>query len=380
MVPGISSLKAGTQSLLLLTTNKNPRKEMGEVTKPMKDVDEEEQAAKVKIWDSVFANTRLAVVNSAIQLQIADVLETHGGVMTHAELSAAVGCSPPVLRRIMRYLMNRRFFKQQTDTDSSISYTQTPLSRMLLKNGSNSVAAMILLESSPVMLAPWHRLSSAASGDGSPPFVAEHGQDLWEYASADPAYNKLFNDAMACLASHSMEAFIGEYPEAFNGITSLVDVGGGDGTTLRTVLKACPWIRGINFDRPQVVCVAPRSDGIEHVAGDMFDVIPKADAVFLMRVLHDWSDEECIHILKKCKEAIPVDGGKVIIAEAVIRDGEEDKFKDYTLAMDMVILASTDKGKERTYEEWEYVVKQAGFTRFTVKYIQAIISVIEAYP
>lgn len=74
-----------------------------------------------------------------------------------------------------------------------------------------------------------------------------------------------------------------------------------------------------------------------------------------------------------------MNAGKVMIAEIVIRD-EEDEYSDVRLALDMVMFAHTEKGKERTFEEWEYVLKQAGFSRFTVKNIDAIISVIEAYP
>ncbi|KAK6121513.1 hypothetical protein DH2020_044743 [Rehmannia glutinosa] len=348
--------------------------------KSIKEVNEEAQA-ELDIWKNVFSFTPMAVVKCAIELQIADVLESHGGAMTNADLSAALGCSPSILHRIMRYLMHRDIFKQtQTNQESSISYIQTPLSRMLMKNGENSMAALVLMESSPVMLAPWHKLSSCALTNGASAFDAAHGKSLWEYTSANPAHNKLFNDAMASHTRLAMSAFIDHYPEAFKGIGSLVDVGGGDGTALRTLVKACPWIRGINFDLPHVVNVALHSDGIEHVGGDMFEMVPKADIAFLMWVLHDWSDDECIDILRKCREAIPKDTGKVIIAEAVIKEGEDDKYNDVRLALDMVMLAHTEKGKERTIQEWEYVVNSAGFSRYTVKHIHAIISVIEAYP
>lgn len=97
-------------------------------------------------------------------------------------------------------------------------------------------------------------------------------------------------------------------------------------------------------------------------------------------VLHDWSDEECMELLRKCREAVPKETGKVIIAEAVIGEGEDDKYDDVRLALDMVMLAHTERGKERTLEEWEHVLNGAGFTRYTVKHIGSIISVIEAYP
>lgn len=99
-------------------------------------------------------------------------------------------------------------------------------------------------------------------------------------------------------------------------------------------------------------------------------------------MLHDWGDDECVRILRKCRDAIPKETGKVIIAEAVVvGDGEEDKYKDVRLALDMVMLAHTHNGKERTIQEWEtLLLKGAGFSSYTLKHIGAIICVIEAYP
>lgn len=261
-----------------------------EAKPPTKEIEAEEQA-KVDIWEYVFGFTPMAVVKCAIELHIADVLESHGGAASLAELSSAVGCSPTALRRIMRYLIHRGFFKQKGSTPS-ISYAQTPLSRLLLQNGGNdkSMAAFILMESSSVMLAPWHRLSSQASIDGAPaPFAAAHGEDVWEYAEQNPSHSKLINDAMACHARLAVSEILDRYSEVFTGIGCLVDVGGGDGTALRSVVKACPWIRrGINFDLPHVVSsVAPRcgdgdGDAVEHVGGNMFEEVPKADAAFIM--------------------------------------------------------------------------------------------------
>jgi len=97
--------------------------------------------------------------------------------------------------------------------------------------------------------------------------------------------------------------------------------------------------------------------------------------------LHDWGDEECIQILKNCREAIPKENGKVIIVEAVIEEGEGEgkhKYKDVGLMLDMVMMAHTNIGKERTLKEWEYVIKMAGFKACIVKSINAVQSVIVA--
>jgi hypothetical protein len=99
-------------------------------------------------------------------------------------------------------------------------------------------------------------------------------------------------------------------------------------------------------------------------------------------ILHDWGDEECIQILKNCREAVPKENGKVIIVDAVVEeeDGKHDKLKDVGLMLDMVMMAHTDSGKERTLKEWEYLIKMAGFTTFKVQDINAVQSVILAFP
>ncbi|OIT27800.1 PREDICTED: (RS)-norcoclaurine 6-O-methyltransferase-like [Nicotiana attenuata] len=345
----------------------------------------QDSQAQADIWKYVFGFTEMAVVKCAIELGIADFLESSQQPVSLNQLSVALGCCSSSLYRVLRFLINRGIFKETSTGNGEISYVQTPLSRLLRKEGGNSMAAFVLFESSPVMLAPWHNLSARVLSKENtvPAFDAAHGKDVWKFAETDPGYNNLLNKAMACDARVSVSAIINGCPEIFKGISSLVDVGGGDGTALRILVEAFPWIKGINFDLPHVASVAPHSNSVQHVGGDMFDYVPKADAAFLMWVLHDWGDDECIQILRKCGEAIPKDTGKVIIVEAVIGKGDErkedDKLKDVGLMLDMVMMAHTSNGKERTAKEWAYVLSAAGFSRHTINHIDAVQSVIQAY-
>lgn len=102
----------------------------------------------------------------------------------------------------------------------------------------------------------------------------------------------------------------------------------------------------------------------------------------LQEVLHDWDDEECIKILRNCKEAIPEKTGKVIIVEIVIDEKEDQisKYSDVKLRMDMIMMAHTIKGKERTNEEWANLLQKAGFSYYTITPTTTIQSVIQAFP
>ncbi|CAJ1848492.1 unnamed protein product [Sphenostylis stenocarpa] len=345
--------------------------------------EKEEEEASVDMWKYIFGFVELGVVKCAIELGIAEAIEKHGGPMSVSEISSTLGCDPWLLRRIMRFLAHRKIFKA-IPMGSSNGYSQTPLSRRLMREGEHSMAAFILLESSPVMLAPWHSLSARVLANGHPSFQKAHGEDVWRYAATNLDHSNLINEAMACDAKLVMPVIIETCSEAFDGLKSLVDVGGGNGTSMRIVLQACPSIRPINFDLPHVISQAPHSDGLQHVPGDMFQSVPKADAAFLKWVLHDWSDEECIQILKNCRAVISKENGRVIIVEAVIEEEEVQEGKpkvlnDVGLMLDMVMMAHTNFGKERTRKEWEYVIKMAGFSSYTVKSIHAVQSVILAF-
>ncbi|KAJ6386129.1 hypothetical protein OIU77_029153 [Salix suchowensis] len=252
---------------------------MGSVTK--KEEDEEEAQAEVEIWKYLFGFTNMAVVKCAIELGIADAIENNECPMTLSELSSSLGCAPSSLYRIMRFLVHHNIFKEKPCSHGATAYVQTALSRRLLKKGEKSMADLLLFESSHVMLAPWHNLSSRVLKDKSSPFEGAHGDDVWKYASKNPVHSKLLDDAMACDARLVVPEIVEGCPEVFDGVRTLVDVGGGNGTTLQMLVKAFPWIQGINFDLPYVVSVAPESEGVKHVGGDFFEYVPKADAAFL---------------------------------------------------------------------------------------------------
>ncbi|KAF7836982.1 acetylserotonin O-methyltransferase-like [Senna tora] len=328
----------------------------------------------------------MAVIKCAIQLNIPDTVDLKTPI-TLSQLCTTLKCDPCFLYRIMRFLTHRNIFKQiripsSEESDPLYAYAHTPLSRLLMKQGEQSMAALLLLESSPVMLAPWQNLSERVVAEGRASFEKAHGKDVWSYAEENAEHSQLINEAMACDARRTVRVMLEECKEAFEGVTSVVDVGGGNGTAMTLLRKACPWITCINFDTPHVIAAAPNSShAIQHVPGDMFLAVPKADAAFLMWVLHDWGDEECIQILKTCKEAIPHKNGRVIIAEAVIEEeGFKDKLKDVGLMLDMVMMAHTNIGKERTLKEWEYLITQAGFSTFTLKNINSLKSIIIAFP
>ncbi|XP_066345089.1 5-pentadecatrienyl resorcinol O-methyltransferase-like isoform X2 [Miscanthus floridulus] len=169
----------------------------------------------------------------------------------------------------------------------------------------------------------------------------------------------------------------------FRGLSSLVDVGGGHGAAAQVIASAFPRIKCMVLDLPHVVSQATASDGnIHFIEGDMFESIPPADAVLLKNILHDWSDENCVKILQRCKQAIPsrTAGGKVIIIEMVRGSSQGDsKINEMEVIRNMFMLSIN--GVERDINEWKKIFSDAGFSDdYKIMPVLGPFSVIEIYP
>ncbi|KAF5451965.1 hypothetical protein F2P56_022462 [Juglans regia] len=342
------------------------------------------EKGQAAIWQLLFAFADSMALKCAVELRIADIIHSHGVPVTLNQIASEIDSptSPdiPYLARIMRSLVHKKIFTEHHLPDGSDTlYGSTETSRWLLHDAELSLVPMVIMENNPWQLSPWHCLSQCVK-EGGIAFQKAHGCEMWDFAAKNPEFNKIFNDAMTCTTKIMMGVVLTEYKDGFNSIGSLVDVGGGTGEMIAKIIKSHQHIKAINFDLPHVVAAAPLRQGVSHVGGNMFEAIPSADAIFIKCVLHDWSDEHCIKILKNCKKAIPPKSGKVIIVDIVLEKENDDLYQDTRMVFDLVMMAHTTGGKERTEVEWKQLLMDAGFPRYKIIKIPSIPSIIEAYP
>ncbi|OAY85228.1 Tricetin 3',4',5'-O-trimethyltransferase [Ananas comosus] len=173
--------------------------------------------------------------------------------------------------------------------------------------------------------------------EGGIPFNKAYGMTAFEYHGTDPRFNKVFNEGMK---NHSIiiTKKLLELYNGFDGVNTLVDVGGGIGATLYMITSKYPNIKGINYDLPHVISEAPPFPGVEHVGGDMFASVPSGDAILMKWIMHDWSDEHCVKILKNCWKALP-ENGKVIIVESILPVTPRRPERAGVFHVDMIMLA-----------------------------------------
>ncbi|XP_038705025.1 desmethylxanthohumol 6'-O-methyltransferase-like [Tripterygium wilfordii] len=340
-----------------------------------------------QVWQLMFGFADSMALKCAIQLRIPDIIYSHGAPISLSQIASGIDSPSPdmgYLDRIMRYLVRKNIFSSHQSSDGGETlFGLTDTSRWLLHDSDLSLNSMVIMQNHPWLLAPWHCFAQCVK-DGGIAFKKAHGCEVWDFASQNPEFNNLSNDAMACTNKAIMKAFFLGYKDGLSSSTvqTLVDVGGGTGAVLAEIVKVYPHIKGINFDLPLVVATAPEYVGISHVGGDMFEAIPNADEVFMKWVLHDWRDEDCVKILRNCRKVIPEKTGKLVLVEVVVDEdeNENESFGNTGFVFDLLMIAHASGGKERTELEWKKLLKEGGFPRYKIIKIPAITSIIEAYP
>ncbi|XP_011045486.1 PREDICTED: (R,S)-reticuline 7-O-methyltransferase-like [Populus euphratica] len=340
--------------------------------------------SQVEISQLVLGFADSMALKCAVELRLADIINSHGRPISLSQIASGINSPSPdisYLARIMRYVVRKDIFSAHPPSDGGETlFGLNQKSRMLMHDSERSLVPILTIQHSPWLQAPWHCLSQCIK-EGGTSFSKAHGCELWDFSSRNPEASRIFNEAMACTSKITMTAILSHYKDGFNNIRSLVDVGGGIGGHVAEFARAYPHIKGINLDLPHVVATAPKYEGVSHVAGNMFEAIPNADAIFIKRILHDWTDESCVEILRNCKKAIPEKTGKLIIVDIVLQtDDHCDKFDDIRMGMDLVMFAVTTGGKERTEQEWKKLLEEGGFSRYKIIKIPALESIIEAYP
>ncbi|KAL7604406.1 trans-resveratrol di-O-methyltransferase [Lactuca sativa] len=348
--------------------------------------------SQAHIWNHIFSFINSMSLKCAIQLQIPDIINRHGAPMLLSELVEALSINKErahFVYRLMRILVHSGFFIKQSicttgdhKEEEREGYLLAPASRFLLKEEPLSISPFLLAMLDPILMDPWQHLSKWFQNDDVNPFHTAHGRNLWDFAGHDPNLNQFFNEAMGSDARLVTSLVLKHSTNVFERLNSIVDVGGGTGTVAKAIAEAFPDMTCISFDLPHVVDGLVGSKNLSFLGGDMFESIPKADAVLVKWILHDWSDEECIKILMQCKEAIPSkeNGGKVIIIDMVLKNGEGDKeLLETQLFFDMLMLTLTT-GRERSEKNWAKLFVDAGFSDYKITPILGLRSLIEVYP
>ncbi|XP_074284530.1 caffeic acid 3-O-methyltransferase-like [Silene latifolia] len=312
------------------------------------------------------------VLNAVIELDVLEIIKRAGpgAFLTPAQIVTHLTTTNPeagtMLDRMLRLLASYSIVSCSTRTMLGSNervercYGLTPVCQFLTKDDDGvTLGAIGLVMQDKVIMESWYHLKDAVLNGGSP-FQKAYNMSAFEYFGMDSRFNRIFNNGMANHSIITLKKIIENY-RGFERISTLVDIGGGNGATLDMIISKYPNVRGINLDLPHVLATAPAYHGVEHVPGDMFVSIPKGDAMFMKWITHDWSDEHCMKLFKNCSASLP-DHGKVIVCDYILPVSPESSYAaKMVFQYDVLMMANCPGGKERTLQEFEVFAKGAGF-------------------
>jgi hypothetical protein len=308
----------------------------------------------------------------AAKLGVADLLKD--GPQSCVALATSTGSDAPSLFRLMRALSSVGIFSHLGGDRFALSR----LAESLRTEAHGSLRSMVITIGEIHYQACGSLLHSIQTG--SPAFNSVFGTGLFDYLQQNDAAADAFNQGMANVSSMLAYAILMAYD--FAGISSIVDVGGGQGKLLEKILQCNPGIRGTVFDTASTIERADQQLGnntwrrCAYVTGDFFTSVPKgADAYILCGVIHDWDDNRAITILKNCRRAI-AEKGRVLLVDMVVPETDEVSFSKL---LDLNMLAMTG-GRERTSAEFYALLDAADYKLTRIIPTVAPQSIIEAVP
>src|SRR6266699_6657552 len=234
----------------------------------------------------------------AATLRIPEHIKT--GHTDIAELAAAVGCDADALHAVLGHLVSKGVFAEESP------------GRFAVNRAAEQLAIEPFLDLAGIggrMARTWGTLLDYVR-TGQPAYQQVFGRPFWEDLAAHPAIGAEF-DALMGPAGHGVPDFDVELSGGWDTVRTVVDVGGGTGAMLASLLRRHPRTRGILVDLPGTVARAGETiasfgvaERVTVEAQSFFDALPAgADLYLLKSVLNDWPDEPTVAILHRCAEA-----------------------------------------------------------------------------
>lgn len=302
------------------------------------------------------------------KLGLADLIKDEP--KTADDLAMATETHGPSLFRVLRALASVGVITQ----DDRNRFGATPLSDTL-RDEPGSIRAFAMTELGEEHYPAWGELLHSVRTGGIA-FDHAFGENCWEFFAKHPENARIFNDAMSGMTAQVNEVLHASY--SFAGINKIMDVGGGHGGLITSILQRNPEMSGVLFDSPQVIEGAVMQDSdvakrCEMIGGNFFESVPAgAEAIILKWIIHDWNDEQSVAILKNCHNALPANG-KLMLVEAVVPATSEPHFSKF---IDLNMLVMTG-GRERTEAEFRKLYEDSGFKLTRVVPTESPFSVIE---
>jgi O-methyltransferase len=329
--------------------------------------------AHVGIFQLIAGAHIAGAISCLARLGVPDLVED--GPKSAEELATLIGAQPTELYRLMRATASVGVLAEGADG----KFAETPSSAVLRSNANPSLRSFAIMSGREWHARGWAHLEYCVR-TGKQALDQIYGAPVFKYFEEHPEEGQIFDHTMSELSAIEGPAVADAYN--FEGIASLLDVAGGHGQMLANIMERNPQMRGTLCDMAHVLEGAkngplkPLMDRCAVTSADMFVTVPGgADAYIMKHILHDWTDELCVKILKACRKGVNP-GGKLLVVDHVLQPGNgfhPGKFLD----LQMLIFPG---GCERTERQFSELFAASGWKLSRVIPTRVPESIVEGIP
>jgi ubiquinone/menaquinone biosynthesis C-methylase UbiE len=319
------------------------------------------------------------VLCAAARLGVADALGDAG--RSASEVATACNADPSSMYRLLRAMAALGLLNET----SPQHFRLTELGRPLRKDVPDSAWAAVVFWAD-LLASFWSQLGECVR-------TGKNGAQVMEQAgipsrwSQEPDAGSIFRAVMGTSPAEDYAPIADAWPFPASGVVA--DLGGGGGSLILAILERYPNVRGMLVDRDASIEAATArfqslslADRCELIAADLSETVPPgADVYMLKHVLHGYTDDKAVAILRHCRDLVPPEGSLLVI-EFVLPDVVSGPTPELVgrFMSDLNMLAVTS-GRERSEREWRQLLEDAGFTLTrNVLVPEMDLSILEAHP
>jgi hypothetical protein len=290
------------------------------------------------------------------KLNVADLVAD--GPRQAEDLAAAVGAHPDRLRRCLRAAAAVGVFTEEPDGRFGLS----DMGECLRSDQAASLRDLaVLLGDEPTWQSFGDIVETVRTGE--PAFRRVHDMEMFDYLDHHPDFSAVYQGAWATLTAGLAAAAVHSFD--FGRFGHVVDLGGGHGQLLLTLLRSHPQMTGTLFDRPEVLAHVEASLAGEGL-GSRLRLAPgslpgtrppEADAYVMKNILHCFDDHSCQVMLRSLRDAIGDRVARLLVIEPMPAPGNGF---DWGKLMDIEVMVNHG-GRERAGEEWRDLLRGCGF-------------------
>jgi len=293
---------------------------------------------------------------SAVELDLFTTLAN--GSLTGETLTAKLGLQPRGATDWLDALVSLGMLNR-----SGGHYANTPATDLYLDRAKPSYLGG-MLEMANARLYPFWGSLTEGLRTGRPQNEAKTGEDFFAALYQDQARLRQFLHAMTGLSMGAAAAIAEKFP--WDRYHTVIDIGAAEGCVPARLALRYPHLTGGGFDLPAAgpafddyVAACGLADRLRFYPGDFFaDPLPPADVLILGHILHDWSLEQKLTLLRKAHQALPR-GGALIVYDAIIDDGRTSN--TFGLLMSLNMLIETQAGFDYTFADCRSWMADIGF-------------------